>query len=140
MKKTYLGAICGQPGSYGIVFLDLPGCVSCAETYDGILAMGKEALGGHIGSLVDGGETYAEPTEHSLDDVIAWLDDPEDSSGEPWVGMEPIEVDVPAYPATVQISVKTDIVRAITSGSRAQNPRAFIEDAALRELERIKRA
>lgn len=144
MKKTYLGAVCDGASSYGIVFLDFPGCVSAGDTLDDVLAMGNEALQGHVEIMVEHGDLVPEPTVHTLEDVDAWLDDPSDPVDEPWVGLYSIEVDVPAYPDTIAVPVKAEIVREIAELMQRNvdhlTSRQFIEDAARRELERLKKS
>ncbi len=144
MKKTYLGAVCEGNESYGIVFLDFPGCVSAGDTLEEVLAMGHEALQGHLELMVEDGEFVPEPTAHQLSDVEAWLYDPEEPNGEPWVGLYPIEVEVPAYPDMVPIPVRSDLVREIGEimhkNRRQLNASRFIEDAARRELDRLKKS
>ena len=98
MKRHYLGAVCEGGGTYGIVFRDFPGCISAGDTLDEVLAMGQEALQGHIEVMADEGDPIPEPSEHQLRDVEAWLDDPDDPDDERWIGLYPIEVEVPAYP------------------------------------------
>jgi predicted RNase H-like HicB family nuclease len=144
MKKTYLGAISGNEANYGIVFLDFPGCVSAGDTLDEVLAMGREALQGHVELMVEHGDPVPEPTVHSLDDVVRWLDDPEEPIDEPWVGLHAIEVDVPSYPETISVPEKSELVREIAEivqkNVDALSPRQFIENAARREIERLKKS
>ena len=144
MKKTYLGAVSGSDGSYGIVFRDFPGCVSAGDTLDEVLAMGREALQGHVEVMVEHGDVVPEPSVHGIEDVERWLFDGEDPDDEPWVGLHPILVDVPDYPQTIAVPLKTEIVREIAElvgKSLADlNSRQFIEDAARRELERLKKS
>jgi predicted RNase H-like HicB family nuclease len=144
MKKTYLGAVCEGKGSYGIVFRDFPGCVSAGDTLEEVLAMGLEALQGHVEVMVEHGDFVPEPTAHRLTDVKAWLDDPEDPDDEQWVGLYPIEVNVPAYPETIAVPVRSDLVREIDEVMQKNrehlNASRFIENAARRELERLKKS
>lgn len=144
MKKSYLGAVCEGGGTYGIVFRDFPGCVSAGDTLHEVLAMGQEALQGHIELLVEQGDPVPEPSVHELSDVESWLDDPEYPVEEQWIALYPIEVEVPAYPETIAVPVKSDLVREISEVMQKNvdhlNSRQFIEDAARRELERRKRS
>lgn len=144
MKKSYLGAVCEGEGTFGIAFLDFPGCISAGDTLDGVIAMGREALQGHIEVMVEHGDPVPEPTAHTIEDVGAWLDDPNEPSDERWTGLHPIEVDVPAYPETISVPLKSDIVREIAEivqkNRGSLNSRQFIEDAARRELDRLKKS
>lgn len=99
MRKTYLAAVSGTEGNFGIVFRDFPGCVSSGDTLEEVLSMGAEALQGHVELLVEGGDSVPEPSDHSLEAVDAWLDlDQEERDRNRWVGMYPIEIEIPAYP------------------------------------------
>lgn len=141
MKKTYFGAVCEGGGTYGIVFRDFPGCISAGDTLEEVLAMGAEALQGHVEMMVEHGDPIPEPSEHLLNDVESWLEDPKDAAAETWVGLYPVEVDVPPYPQTVSIAIKTEIVREIASLAERnrQNAHQLIEEAARRELERLRK-
>lgn len=144
MRRTYLGAVCGEVGSYGIVYKDFPGCVSAASSVDEVLADGAEALRGHIGVMLDDGEAVPDPTRHELSDVIAWLDDGDEFSAETWIGMFPVEVEFPEEAASVTIRMKADLIRTIAEMAETApknfDSRAFIEDAVQHELERYRKS
>ena len=142
MKRTYWGAVSGGDASFGIVFKDFPGCVSVGDTLEEVLEMGHEALQGHVEIMVEHGDPVPDPTEHTLEDVDEWLGSDEEEPVEPWVGLYPIDVEVPAYPERIAVTVKGDLVReiaVIASESRVRVER-LIEEAARRELERLKRS
>ena len=144
MKRTYLGAVCGEAGSYGVVFRDFPGCISAAETVDEVLVDGGEALRGHIGTMLESGEAIPDPTQHQLSDVIVWLDDDEVASAEIWVGLFPVEVEFPEEAESVTIRMKAELVRNIAemaeTSSRSFDSRSFIESAVQHELERYRKS
>ena len=74
-----LGLIHSESDSdFGISCPDFPGCISAGSTLDEALAMGSEALEGHIGLMADGGEAIPEPTAMSV--IMA---DPENRTGTP---------------------------------------------------------
>jgi predicted RNase H-like HicB family nuclease len=136
---TYLGAICGSKGGYGIVFKDFPGCTSSAPTIDEIVRRGTEALQGHIEVMLEYGDEVPAPTTHSLEDVVEWLDDdPDEPLGEQWVKLIPIEVDVAPAKRDVHVDVPRRLIEEI--GEVANDPRQFVIDASRRELERLKRS
>ena len=143
MKKLYLGAVSEDGGSFGTVFMDFPGCVSCGETLDEVLAMGAEALQGHIEAMHDGGDFIPTPSQHALEDVMVWLDEENDPSGGQWLGLFTIEADVASQPGSVSVPVEADIVHEISAelerGGSNLSPRAFIEQATRRELARLKK-
>jgi predicted RNase H-like HicB family nuclease len=144
MKKVYLGAICADDGNYGIVFKDFPGCISCGDSLEEALAMGAEALQGHIAAMQDGGDFIPTPSQHDLGDVLVWLDEVDDPSDGQWIGLFPIEVDVAAQLGSVSVPVEADIVHeisaALASGGNKLSPRAFIEQATRRELARLQKS
>ena len=104
-QRTYIGAICGHEGSYGIVFPDFPGCVSAGENMQHVLAMGKEALTFHIESMVADGDPIPEPANHTLAEVASENKDPD--VDEEWVALAAITVPVPVYPEHIAIAVPT---------------------------------
>ncbi len=144
MKKLYLGAVNEDEGSFGIVFKDFPGCVSCGDTLEEALVMGAEALQGHIEAMRDGGDFIPTPSQHELSDVLTWLDEENDPSGGKWLGLFPIETNVSVQPGSVSIPVEADIVHEISAalerGGSGLSPRAFIEQATRRELARLKKS
>jgi predicted RNase H-like HicB family nuclease len=56
----------------GVVFPDLPGCVTQGDTPQHAAEMALEALALHIESMVEGGEALPEPSP--LDAVPDWVD------------------------------------------------------------------
>ena len=105
--------------------------------------MGAEALQGHVEVMADAGELVASPSEHGLDDVVAWLGDGQED-GERWIGLYPVAVDVATTPAAISVPVEADIVHEISQMVEQNlsqlNPRQFIEQAARRELDRLKKS
>jgi predicted RNase H-like HicB family nuclease len=53
-------------GSFSAYVPDLPGCVSCADTIDGVRTSIAEAVAAHIESLREHGETVPPPTSHAF--------------------------------------------------------------------------
>lgn len=49
-------------GRYDMTFADLPGCVSQGASLEDAIRMAQEALGLHIGSMVEDGDTLPEPS------------------------------------------------------------------------------
>jgi predicted RNase H-like HicB family nuclease len=60
---------------YGVSFPDFPGCVSAGKTIDEAKDMAKEALTGHVETMLDLGEKIPHPS--TLEDVMA---DPENAN------------------------------------------------------------
>ena len=104
--QYYIGVIHKDPESdYGISFPDFPGCVSAGANLAEALAMGREALAGHVGVMVDEGEAVPEPSP--IDALRAEIDE-----------SEGIAVMVPvALPSAravrVNITLPEDALRAI---------------------------
>jgi predicted RNase H-like HicB family nuclease len=139
VRKSYLGAVCGTEGGYGIVFRDFPGCTSSASTLEDIARMGAEALQGHIEVMHEHGEAMPEPSSHRIEDVVQWLDDdPSDPLEEEWVGLIPIEVEIPPSVRDVHVDVPPGLLKEV--GQVANDPRQFVIDATRRELERLKKS
>jgi predicted RNase H-like HicB family nuclease len=77
--RYYIGLIHKDPNSdFGISFPDFPGCVSAGATLDEAVAMGREALEGHVELMAEDGEAVPEPT--SMEVILA---DPENRDGTP---------------------------------------------------------
>ncbi|WP_174279494.1 type II toxin-antitoxin system HicB family antitoxin [Sphingomonas bacterium] len=145
MKRTYLGAVCGTEGSYGIVFRDLPGCTSAGDTLEDVRAMGAEALGVHLQTMIDYGHAIPQPTVHGLQEVIDWLCDPDDlDDNGPWVEITPIAVNIPDEEGTVVVRLKADLVQRIADLSAVNEQRInsgrFIELAVEHEIERYRKS
>jgi predicted RNase H-like HicB family nuclease len=68
--SDYIALIHKTPKSdYGVSFPDFPGCISAGETIDDAKDMAKEALTGHIKTMLDYGERIPNPS--SLENVMA---------------------------------------------------------------------
>ena len=144
MKRSYLGAVSTNGASFGIVFRDFPGCVSVGDTLDDVLAMGAEALQGHAEAMTDCGELLPSPSQHDLADVLHWLDEENDPSGDEWLGLYPVAITIAETPLAVSVPVEADIVHQIAavveSNLSALSARQFIEDATRRELARLRKS
>lgn len=136
MKRTYLGAVFHGEAGFGIVFRDVPGCASAGDTIEEALLMGKEALEGHIAVLRDHGDPIPAPTEHRIEDVEAWLYEPDEANVEPWVGLFPVEVDLVSH-GDIAVTLPRSLVRDLDEAT--PDARRFIIEAAWRELDRLKK-
>jgi len=45
-----------KDSAYGVSFPDFPGCISAGDTFDEVMAMGKEALGFHAEGMLEDGQ------------------------------------------------------------------------------------
>jgi predicted RNase H-like HicB family nuclease len=135
---TYQGVIHGAEGNYGILFPDLPGCVSAGDTMSEVKHMGAEALAFHLQGMIDDGEVVPEPQEWTLAEVDAWLRRGEDEEVNfHLVRIEPISVD-----PTVRDHVRVDVPRSLAEEVAELNLSVgtFIVEATRRELERLKKS
>jgi predicted RNase H-like HicB family nuclease len=140
-KLTLMGAVSQETNGFTIIFLDAGGLASCGDTLDEALAMGKEALETYVEVLVDDGDPLPLPSNHTVADVENWLWEGEGDEGDrgSWLGLFPIEVDVPERGATVRLRVKADLVDRIAELGRVTarqiDPARFIEEAVEHEIE-----
>ncbi len=68
MIKVYPAIFHLEDGSYWVEFPDFDGCFSDGETLEDALVNAQEALGAHLGSLLDSKQTL--PEAHDLKDII----------------------------------------------------------------------
>lgn len=127
--RYYIGIIHRDDDSdFGISFPDFPGCVSAGATLDETLAMGREALAGHIAVLADDGEAIPEPS--AMDAVMS---DPDHRGGTPVLVPAPIP---PSKTVRVNITLPEDALRQIDSYAegRGLTRSGFLVGAARREM------
>ncbi len=133
-QRVYYGTVCEGAGTFGIVFLDFLGCISAGDTFEEVIAMGHEALQGHIEAMVADGDSILEPTEVTLERTIAELDDPADPvEDEQWIAVVPILVNVPDELETVPVPIETSLIEQISKITN--DNRKFIDEAIRRSLE-----
>ena len=133
-QRVYYGTVCEGAGTFGIVFLDFLGCISAGDTLEEVIAMGHEALQGHIEAMVADGDSIPEPTEVTLERTIAELDDPADPiEDERWIAVVPILVNVPDELETVPVPIETSLIEQISKITN--DNRKFIDEAIRRSLE-----
>jgi predicted RNase H-like HicB family nuclease len=131
MRRTYFGVIEAGEAGYGIYFPDFPGCVSGGDDVEHLVAMGHEALQFHIKGMVEDGDIIPAPTLPDLDRERAETPEADLRS------LIAIEVEIPNYPASIEVSVDRMLVQEIDVFT--SNRRQFIMDATRRELERLKK-
>lgn len=68
MIKVYPAIFHLEDGSYWVEFPDFDGCFSDGETLEDALMNAQEALGAHLGSLLDSKQTL--PEAHDLKDIV----------------------------------------------------------------------
>jgi predicted RNase H-like HicB family nuclease len=128
--RYYIGIIHKDDDSdFGISFPDFLGCISAGSTLDEALAMGREALAGHIELMVDEGEAIPEPS--SLEAV---LEDPDYRDGTPVLVPAP---EISARIVRVNITLPADALRDIDRFAEAHGltRSGFLASAARKALE-----
>ena len=75
-KMTYLAFITQDPAGYGVVFPDLPGCISVGDSFEHAVEMAHEALSLYAESVREDGRAL--PPPRSLPQIEAakldWLE------------------------------------------------------------------
>jgi predicted RNase H-like HicB family nuclease len=128
--RYYIGIIHKDDDSdFGISFPDFLGCISAGSTLDEALAMGREALAGHIELMVDEGEAIPEPS--SLEAV---MEDPDYRDGMPVLVPAP---EISARIVRVNITLPADALRDIDRFAEAHGltRSGFLASAARKALE-----
>ncbi len=137
-EATYLGAVHGRDGNYGILFPDFLGCVSSGTTVEGALDNGRDALQFHIDTMVEDGDAIPEPIKHELADVAATFTVSEDEDPDDWVGLMPVVVSIADRRDFVGIDIPLTLARDLDEVT--QDRRRFIIDATRHELARLKQS
>lgn len=60
-ETTYLAFITQDPAGYGVVFPDLPGCISVGDSFEHAVEMAHEALSLYAESVLEQGRTLPPP-------------------------------------------------------------------------------
>lgn len=130
-----MAAVAQDAAGFSIVFPDVPGCASCGDTVDEALAMGQEALEGHLESLRENGDLIPDPTEPNLEMVI------EDYGVEGeihWLGFFPISIAWGRSQPDVGVSLPRSLIKDLDQ--LVPDSRRFIIDMTRRELERLRKS
>ena len=116
-----------ESGSWGVWFPDFPGCVSAADSYQGVLASGTEALGSHIALMRKEGDAI--PAPRDLEDIRAAEPDIDWSTS--------IAALIPALPSSgrkARINATLDEALLARIDEVTTNRSAFLEEAARKAL------
>ena len=129
--SDYIALIHKDPHSdYGVSFPDFPGCVTAGRTIDEAKDMAKEALSGHIETMLDHGEKVPHPS--SLEDVMA---DPENADA---IAFLAITISSPKQKTVrVNISVPEKTLRQIDlmAKKRGMTRSSFLVHAAQNSID-----
>ena len=112
-------------GGFGVVFPDLPGCVTQGATLEDAHANAMEALELHLAGMVEDGERLPEPSP-----LAAVKGDPESRV----VTVMLVPATLPGRTRRINVTLDTALISRIDAVS--SNRSAFLEDAARAELQR----
>lgn len=113
---------------YGIMFPDFPGCVSAADTFDGVIASGTEALAFHVDLMREDRDPIPKPRDlaeikAAREDWIEWED--------AIVTTIPL-VKVEGKAVRINITLDKGLVKEIDAAS--DNRSGFLAEAAMGRL------
>ena len=129
MPVVYYPAIieAGDSG-FGVVFPDLPGCVSAGDTQQAAARNAETALRAHLGLMQDDGDPIPEPS-----DIDATAPDPEVHE----VARILVRVELPGKAQRLNISLDENLVARIDAAAEARGMTrsAFLAEGARRLIE-----
>ena len=130
----YIGLVEEDENGFGISFPDFPGCISAGDTFEEVMAMGKEALGFHVECMMEDGLEIAPPSS------IESIRGDKDGFWADWIHTTQI-VRVPLItnvdrPKRVNISINPSLLAAIDVAAKEQGMTrsAFIASVATQQL------
>lgn len=119
MERRYFPAqIEEENGTYGVWFVDFPGCVSAGDTMAETIEGGHEALALHVAGMIEDGEEIPAASKPELEEGS--------------VAVSMIGVTLPGKKKRVNIMIDEGLLAAIDAV--ADNRSRFLEKAARREL------
>jgi predicted RNase H-like HicB family nuclease/predicted transcriptional regulator len=132
MLRVYPAVITKAEGEdYGVVFPDLPGCVTTGETIGEAAAMAIEALAGHVGTMIQAEEPLPEPAplDTRLPDWLA------DIAGKVVAAPVLVPVEIPSRSVRINISLDDALLARLDRAAAAENEtRSGFIARAVREL------
>ncbi|MBV9217907.1 MAG: type II toxin-antitoxin system HicB family antitoxin [Methylobacteriaceae bacterium] len=129
---TVVAFIHGTAPAFGISFPDFPGCVSGGASLDEAIRRGRETLSDHIRFMLEDGEAL--PAIRDLDAVKADAEFAADFADA--VAVAAIEVDLPAQPVRVNISIDEHLLERIdrAAASAGETRSGFLASAAREKI------
>jgi len=123
-----------KTSDYGISFPDFPGCISAGETFEEVMAMGKEVLGFHVEGMIEDGEDIPAPSSFDViktDKDAWWMEDLSEAT----IVRIPLIVNIDP-PKRVNLSINSSLLNAIDQAAKEQGMTrsAFMASAALQRL------
>ena len=132
MLRIYPAIITKAEGEdYGVVFPDLPGCVTTGETIGEAAEMAIEALAGHVGTMIEANEPVPEPAE--LDTPLPdWFGD---IAGKIVAVPVLVPVEIPSRSVRINISLDDALLARLDRAAAADDEtRSGFIARAVREL------
>lgn len=122
----------GPDGAFGVVFPDIPGCVSAGDSVEHAFLMAMEALEAHLGLLAEDGNPIPEPS--SLEAARAKVEAEAEPGDGDIAAIMLVPVALPGRTQRFNITLDENLVAQIDRIS--SNRSAFLADAARAELRR----
>lgn len=109
-----VGLLHGAPGAYGISFPDFQGCIAGGATIDEALRRGRDALDFHVESMIEVGEALPK-----VRDIAGIRADPIFAENFADALVAVVDVDLPAKPVRVNISIDERLLERIDRAAEA---------------------
>jgi predicted RNase H-like HicB family nuclease len=120
MATLYYPAIIERgPEGFGVIFPDLPGCVSAGATVQEAAVNAEEALNGHLAVAAEFGDAIPEPSAIDAIEVDAEVDE---------VARLLVRGERPGKSVRIQVSIEEGLLARIDR--KAKNRSRFIAEAA----------
>jgi predicted RNase H-like HicB family nuclease len=128
--RHYPALIYGEPGSYGVVFPDLPGCTSGGATLAEAARNAGDALSFHLEGMAAAAERIPEPGDFDAP-LPDWLapEEGDEVPAEPVRLLVPVEA--PGRAVRVNISMDEGLIARLdaAAGRRGMSRSAFLAEA-----------
>jgi predicted RNase H-like HicB family nuclease len=109
-----VGLVHGASGAYGISFPDFQGCIAGGATIDEALRRGRDALDFHVESMIEVGEALPK-----VRDIAGIRADPSFAEDFADALVAVVDVDLPAKPVRVNISIDERLLERIDRAAEA---------------------
>lgn len=117
-RRFYPAQVEEGPKSFGVWFVDFPGCVSAGATIAEAIEGGLEALALHVSGMIEDGEPIPMPSNPKLEEGS--------------IAVSMIGVTLPGKKKRVNVMIDEGLLAAIDAVS--ENRSRFLEKAARKEL------
>jgi len=138
MVQVFFPAIlsAAADGSVGVVFPDLPGCVSAGETAQQAALNAVEALALHVEGMLADGEALPQPA--ALGAVPAWLA----RDGDTILGHCLVPVDLPTKAIRLNITMDEALVHRLDAAAAAEGftRSGYLAQATRERIQRVRGA